>query len=378
MINDLNEKPSNRIIVASVIAALVVLVGGLIAGFVLAVRSHERTSPDPAPQPPAPTVRFDVPHFVFTDSVAGLRSCASALRLADSPESAEKTLNTALVFATRAETALECEGGEWSDCRAKEAFLNDASSLLSAADGTAAIEKAEVLYEFSTKLYDSLGGGTFEYNGELSDASERTQTEQSNEQSDADYTQFVVGALNLTDASLAGEYDGIKEYFVSRGDRQGYAVVAEGKIKEFSFEHYGDAGEVGDAVSTAISTAEACGYDELQAYSFENTAGGIEVKMCCKCCGALCRDECATAFVMGDEVVAFSAGNCGKHHELPKAVYTEEAARSAAPAGGGAGVLVTTFDGVRDRICYEYRYELEDGTHYVYVCAENGRQMTVR
>ena len=32
----------------------------------------------------------------------------------------------------------------------------------------------------------------------------------------------------------------------------------------------------------------------------------------------------------------------------------------------------------KERICYEYRYELEDGVHYVYVCAENGKQIDIK
>ena len=94
--------------------------------------------------------------------------------------------------------------------------------------------------------------------------------------------------------------------------------------------------------------------------------------------GAMCRDECASVAISGGEAVAFTAGCCGGDHTVPKAKVDEAKARRAAPDAAGEGVLVSRVYGGRERVCYEYRYELDDGVHYVYVCAENGKQMQVK
>lgn len=77
--------------------------------------------------------------------------------------------------------------------------------------------------------------------------------------------------------------------------------------------------------------------------------------------------------------MAFNAGSCTKEHSVPTVKVAERDARKSAPDGAVAtGKLVTrTVKGV-ERVCYEYVYELDDGVHYVYVCAENGKQLQVK
>ena len=83
--------------------------------------------------------------------------------------------------------------------------------------------------------------------------------------------------------------------------------------------------------------------------------------------------------VSSGRAVAFSAGKSDCKHDVPSVKVTEERARVSAPEGARAtGVLVTRKVNGKERVCYEYVYDLEDGVHYVYVCAENGKQMQVK
>lgn len=376
MRNDLNEKSTNAVILAAIISALVVLVAGLTAALVLAVQNYRHRIEPRTTEPPKQTEQTEQPEqpniskFIIVDAAVGLKNSASALRLCNHKDSAVETVKNGLMYATRAETALECDGGDYSAKMAKEAFLNDASALLSRPDPMHAVEKADELYHYSAMFYDSvLNGNEFTYNGELGEVKTLDTREGMSAEEAAELVKRVLGI----EATHTGSYENAHNFSVDHG----YVTVTGDKISEFSF--FGESGDADPnaAQEIALNTARACGYDDLYVYGIERSEKGLAVKMCCACCGALCRDECAVAVVAGDKAIAFSAGKCGTKHELPKAVYTEEQARINAPEGG-EGRLVTLHDGERDRICYEYRYELDDGEHFVYVCAQNGRQMGLR
>lgn len=370
MINNLNEKRHNGTIIAAVVSALVVLIAGLTAALALTIQTLSRRSEPRTEQPVGPQMS----HYLLVDAAAGLKQTTSALRLSNSEDSAVGTAKQALVYATRAETALECEEGDWDAGRTKEAFLNDVAALLSRSNPMHAVEKADELYRLSVAFYDSINGsGEFIYDGELGEKTSDEQAEASDPQAAAELVKSVVGG----DPQLIGSYDGRHEFSIDLDGNDGYATVKDGKIIEFSFSHSGGESDSAKAEQLALEAAKACGFDNLYVYGIEKSDGGLSVKMCCSCGGALCRDECAVAVVSGDKVKAFTAGKCGTHHELPSAKYTEAQARENAP-DGGEGRLVTLNDGERDRICYEYRYELDDGEHFVYVCAENGKQMSLR
>ncbi len=103
--------------------------------------------------------------------------------------------------------------------------------------------------------------------------------------------------------------------------------------------------------------------------------------MLCKHYGdALACDDFATVVVHLDTVVAFTAGGCGhEHKDIPPVEKSETEARKAVKdTQGRKGTLVVRNVKGKERVCYEYRVELEDGVHYVYVCAENGKQMEVK
>ncbi len=370
MNNNLNERSNGGIIIAAIISAMVVLVTGLIAGLVLGIRSYGKRDDESRNAP-------RMSQYLLIDAADGLRRSASALRLSNTADSASGTVKNALVYATRAETALECDGGAWDEGREKEAFLNDAYALLSRPDPMHAVEKADELYRLSVLFCDSLNGGAkFEYNGELSDEKD-TQNQETAAEYSEDAAKLVESVLGV-EPQFIGGFGERRDFSVDRDGVNGYATVTGDKITEFSFPHNGGDGDPESAERLALETAEKCGFGELYVYGIERTDGGLAVKMCKACSGALCRDECAVAVVTGDTVVAFSAGKCGGEHELPDPEYTESQAEINAPQGGGEGRLVTINDGERDRICYEYRYELDDGEHFVYVCAQNGKQMGIR
>lgn len=370
MVNHLNEKNKNGAIIAAVVSALVVLIAGLTAALVLTLQSHSRHAEPRIDQPVEPRMS----QYLLVDAAAGLKQTTSALRLSNSEVSASGTAQQALVYATRAETALECEENDWDAGSDKEAFLNDAAALLSRKSPMRAVEKADELYRLSAALYDSLNGnGEFAYNGELGEQADDAQIDAGDPQAAAELVKSVIGG----EPQNIGSYDGRHEFAIDIDGENGYATVKDGRIIEFSFSHDGSDGDPAKAEQLALETAKNCGFDDLYVYSIEKSDGVLSVKMCCACRGALCRDECAVAVVSGDKVKAFTAGKCGTHHDLPSVKYTEAQARENA-VGGGEGRLVTLNDGERDRICYEYRYELDDGEHFVYVCAENGKQMSLR
>ena len=101
--------------------------------------------------------------------------------------------------------------------------------------------------------------------------------------------------------------------------------------------------------------------------------------MCRSYDGAMACDDSAMAVVGGGKAVAFAAGGCdNKHSDIPTPKVAEGDARKALKSDTSEGRLVVRKMNGRERICYEYRYELDDGVHYVYVCAENGKQIDVK
>ncbi len=366
MTNNLNEKRSDRLIIVAVAVTLIFSIIGLSVGMVFAIKLRVENKSETA-----------VARYLLIDAADGLNEKTSALRLCRTEETAKELSREALVFAVRAETALECVGGDCYENRAKEAFLNDIASVLAQKNAKKCMEKSEDLYRFSAmfKAYAE-SGVPFEYNGELVEAASGEKSGQPDESKIEKSKAAVEKALGDMDLRFIGAF-GDRIAFEIRGENGGYVETENGKIAEFSLG-YTVGGESGDPRATALTCAEKCGYGDLEVYDVYESDGVYTVKMCCNSCGALCRDECAVAEVSGDRAIAFSSGKCGKHHKLPSPRVSESDAAKSAPGAIGKGVLVTTFDGERDRICYEYRYELEDGIHYVYVCAENGEQMSVR
>lgn len=368
MTNKLNNDKSGRYVAAALICAFVFTLTALITGMVLGLNKRERV---------LPSQDRSVSHFLLVDAAAELNGSTSALRLANAPESAKDVLESARMSAVRAETALECEGGECYACREKEAFLNDAIRIL--ASPALAMKNADALHRYSNDFYVSVrDGGDFRYGGELGENSEEaTETpKQTEEEKAKKLAEKVFGAT----AEHIGSYGGTARFSVTAGGAEGYVAVCGDRITEYAFPYLpdGDTDASGGAGDVAVKAAEALGYADLSVYSTEISGGAVKVKLCKTVDGALCRDECACVIVSGGKPVAFSAGKCGAEHKLPVPKVGEEKAREQAPAGSGAGRLVTTFDGERDRICYEYAYELDDGTHYLYVCAESGNQMNIR
>lgn len=381
MTNKLNEKRSNLLIVVALVSALVFTVCGLVAGLAAGLSKKSRDGADNA--------RTKMSHYLLIDAADGLRHSASALRLCNDDETATKTANSALVYAVRAETALECDDGLWCDCRASEGFLNDAATLLSSADAESAARFSDELYRLSCEFYRHVTDGEpFDYDGMQalpgggaagksdgkSDANKSGGTA-----TDGDAKKLVEGALGSQDLEVVGVYDGVTEL----ASENCYATVKNGKIREFAFSAGGIEADGDGAERVAESIVKKCGFDELEVYGVSRTDGVTTVKLCSSQGGAYCRDECATVVIANGKVRAFSAGRCGTKHDVPTAKVDESVARRATPekfasSRQGEGRLVTTFDGKRDRVCYEYRYELDDGEHYVYVCAENGKQMQVR
>ena len=311
-------------------------------------------------------------HYLLVDAADGLRHSASALRLSDD-DASSNAARLALVYVIRAETALECENGLWSDCRDCEGFLNDAAKTLSS-DKKIPDEVFDKLYTLSCKFYKHVTeGAPFEYDGELTDGD----SEQSEAEADEEAARKIVKALLGESIDVIGKYGDN----VSFASDDCYVTVKGEKVFEFAFSSGGIDFD-GDEVSAAENIAQKCGY-ELTVYSTAENDGVTTVKLCDVQGGAYCRDECASVVIADGKIRAFSAGHCGNSHDVPSVKVDETTARRATKEkfssySSGEGRLVTTHDGERDRICYEYRYELDDGEHFVYVCAENGRQMQVR
>ena len=370
MTNNLNEKKGMIVpvaIIVSLLFALCVLTVGMILSVRIRLMEEERNESKMSAQ-------------LIVDATAALKSKASALRLCNNEETAEKVMDEALVYAVRAETALECDEGVWCECRAKEAFLNDACALLSGKTSVA-MQKADELYMYSAALLDSIENSTeFEYNGELIDVEKDKEDEQPTDEDIEKAKAHLQEVLSVDSAEFAGAYHGKISFEVTFGARHGYAVTKGDRICEFALgggESNGTESELG-ASELALDISEKCGYDNLKVYALSTHGNVTTVKLCHEIDGAACRDECASALIEGGEVIGFSAGKCENKHSLPTVKVSELDARKNSAGSTVEGRLVTTNDGTRDRVCYEYAIECEDGIHYVYVCAENGEQMQIR
>ena len=373
MTNNLNEKRSYAVIIAAIISTLAVMMCGLISGLVLAVREHRQND--------APDYGRLMAEHLLVDSASSLRSSISALRLCNQPEPAEQINRIALVHAVRAETALECHIDDWVNNRDKEAFLNDIATVLHSYSPEKTIKMSEMLYKYSTEFYTSVSEGTtFEYNGELVGGNEMNEPDKDvTEEDKKQAAELIQTALGADRTESVGAWNGHIEFYIERNGKTGYAVVCNGKIIEYSFmrEEGVDDTDIEAAKTAALESAEACGYPDLTVKWAEKTGKSVSVIMCKSYNGALASDDCAMAIVLGDSTVAFNSGGCDHDHtDIPSPKKSEAEARKSAVNGGEGTLVVRKKDG-RERICYEYRYDLEDGVHYVYVCAEDGKQMEV-
>lgn len=375
MTNNLNEKRNYAVIIAAIVCTLILMVGGLTTGLVFAVRQHnEQATVDEGRQ---------MAQYLLQEAANELRHSMSALRLCNEKEPAETISRTALVHAVRAETALECRVDEWADSRSKEAFLNDIATVLHSYEPEKTIELSEKLYEYAAKFYDSVTrGDMFEYDGELIDrgGGEDHATDEITQEDKDEARKLVESALETSRVELVGVWNGHIEFYTERNDGTGYAVVCNGKIIEYSFTRAdgGNSTDIETAEEVALETAQKCGYRGLKVKWSENVGRSVAVIMCKEYGGAIATDDCATAVVYNGTTVAFSAGGCEhKHENIPQAKRSESEARKATESGEDGTLVVRTVNG-KERICYEYRYELDDGVHYVYVCAESGKQMEVK
>ena len=373
MTNHLNEKRSFAVIIAAVVCTLIIMVCGLTTGLIFAVRQHNEQEADSGRQ---------MSQYLLEEAADGLRHSMSALRLCNENEPAESINRTALVYAVRAETALECRVDDWADSRDKEAFLNDITTVLHSYTPEKTMELSEKLYEYSAKFYASVTRGEkFEYGGELIESKgEPEETEEITDERKQEASRLVESACEASRVEFVGAWNGHLEFYIERDQSTGYAVVCRDKIIEYSLTRSDD-GEQTDAETakaTALESAKKCGYADLKVKWSETVGRSIAVIMCREYDGALATDDYATAVVYNGEVVAFSAGGCDhKHENIPKAKKSETEARKATKDGKDGMLAVRTVNG-KERICYEYRYELDDGVHYVYVCAENGKQMEIK
>lgn len=373
MNNRQTKKSGYAVVIAAVAVTVIIMLGGMISGLVLAVRQrHENASYNDSARLMAESL--------LRDSAIELKSTMSALRLCNEVEPAENLNRTGLVFAVRAEAALECHTDDWADSRAKEQFLNDISTVLHSYTAERTMEMSDMLYEYSSKFCAWVTDGTeFDYNGELIPASGDHGKEVSEDDIQA-AAEIVKIALGTTTADYVGDYGGHIEFNVERDGSTGYAVVCGDKIIEFAFVR----GESTDtdtdtAKKVALETAVSCGYDGLQVKWCETTGKSISVIMCKSYDGAIACDDTAIAVVYGGKTVAFTAGGCDtEHKDIPSPKKTENEAHKSLRRETENGTLVVRAMNGEERICYEYRYELDDGVHYVYVCAESGKQIDVK
>ena len=372
MVNKLNEKQSYGIVIAAIISSLAIMLCGMITGMVYAVRERRAT----------PDTGRDMAQYLMVDAAYELKRSMSALRLCNDAEPAETLNKTALVHAVRAETALECHMDDWADSRSKEAFLNDMATILHSYSAMETIELADMLYAYSGKFYESVSDGTtFEYNGELITDNGVNEPDAVITQDDIDdAAELVKSALDTSSTEYVGAWDGHIEFYVERNGHTGYALVCNGKIMEYSFmrDDEDQKTDVEAAERSALEAAAACGYDDLVVRWSEDLGRSVGVIMCRSYNGALATDDYASAVVVGNETVSFTAGNCDcEHKDVPTPKLTEKQAKRSAEGGGDGTLVVRNING-KERVCYEYRYELDDGTHFVYVCAENGKQIEVK
>ncbi len=375
MINDLNGKKSNAAIVVAIVAAFVMSLSALVTGLVLGIRNREKFE----------TNDNIVAHNLLIDAASGLNHTVSAMRLVNDEEPAWELSKTALVYAVRAETALECDSGDWAENRQKEAFLNDVATVLHTEVPMEAVKKSDVLFKYSSMFLSHVADGTeFSYNGEIlgeSPADDDTVSEEvAQEQIDA-AIQLLKDVLGDISCKHIGSYGNHIEFELDKDGKPGYAVTKDDKILEFSFAHGGGEGEDLDrerVEKVALECAEKCGFGGMYVFNTDIKKNYAVVGLCHKTHDALACDNCANVAIVDYEAVAFSAGHCTENHDVPKVKVSEEQARLAAKNAAGPGILVTRKVNGVERVCYRYAYELEDGVHFVFVCAENGRQMEVQ
>lgn len=374
MTNYLNEKRSYAVIIAAVISTLIIMLVGMITGLVYSVREHNTVDGG-----------NDTAGHLLTDSAYNLRRSMSALRLCNEAEPAESINGLALVYAVRAETALECHSEDWADSRSKEQFLNDIATVLYSYAPEETIEMSDMLYEYSDRFYGAVSNGTeFEYDGELikQGGNDGEHGDKEIAQDDIDRAaELVETALDASRVEYVGAWNGHIEFYIESGAQTGYALVCGDKIIEYSFmrDDNGEYSDVDEAERIAIETAAACGYDKLSVKWSKAIGRSVSVVMCKDYDGALAGDDCATAVVAGGKTVAFSAGKCDSEHKnIPSVKKTEREAHRALRGETGEGRLVVRTMNGKERVCYEYTYDLDDGVHYVYVCAENGKQVEVK
>ncbi|MDE6398623.1 MAG: hypothetical protein K2L51_04820, partial [Clostridiales bacterium] len=255
MVNKLNEKRSFAIIIAAIVTTLLVMMGGVVSGLVLAVRNHRE--PDDGRQYAA---------HLLMDAAGSLKSSLSSMRLVNEAEPAEEIIKTALVHAVRAETALECAGGDWEENRPKEEFLNDVATVLHSYEPMDAVKKADMLYAYSVKFLASVtDGAPFDYDGELIGGKfEEDMTPPTDEQK-AEAEKMVADVLDTDDVKYVGAWGGHMEFYIERKGLTGYALVCNGKIFEYSYlrGEPKDNVDVATAEKIALETAAACGYSDL-------------------------------------------------------------------------------------------------------------------
>lgn len=375
MTNDLNEKKSGAVVLAAIICAFIVALCGLTAALTVSImrRVNGGTGSGTAQR-------------LLIDAAADLNHSVSALRLCNEEEPARELVNTALVFAVRAETALECENGNVYDMREKEAFLNDIATVLHTKPPLESAGVAEKMYEFSKMFYEHVAsGGEFSYHGELVESAGDDNGENTDvtDEQKAAARELISSVLGTDRADFIGGFGDRLEFDLERNGKSGYGVVEGERIVEFSFAHsghgaYGEDIDIEDAKRIAIDCAQKCGFDGLDVFNVDAKGDYALVLLCRSIDGAKCRDECAAVAVTGGEAVALTAVKCGGDHIVPEVKVDEMSARRAAKGASGEGILVSRVYGGRERVCYEYRYELDDGVHFVYVCAENGKQMQVK
>ncbi|MCH5154020.1 MAG: hypothetical protein J1F71_02280 [Clostridiales bacterium] len=370
-----NKNKGYGVIIAAVAVTVAVMLCGMISGIVLAVRQRKESAM-------FNNSAQEMAGYLLRDSAVGLKGAMSALRLCNEAEPAEELSRAALIYAVRAETALECKSGDWAESQNKEQFLNDISTVLHTYTPEKTMELSDKLYEYTDKFCAWVtDGAEFEYDGELIKSEGGAHNKDVTEDDIAAAEQAVKDALNASSCEHVGDYKGHIEFNVERDGSTGYAVVCGEKIIEFSFMRDEDAetDTTETAKEIALETAKACGYDGLEVKWCEKTGKSISVIMCRSYDGALACDDSAMAVIYGGKTVAFTAGGCdNKHSDIPTPKVAESDAHKALRSDTSEGRLVVRKMNGRERICYEYRYELEDGVHYVYVCAENGKQIDIK
>lgn len=370
-----NDKRNGAVTVAAIISALVFAILGLVPALWIGVERNKN----------APNDRSPISRYLLVDAASELKHSMSALRLCNEPETAAEVSKQALVFAVRAETALECENGDFEAASKKEAFLNDVSTVLHSYEPMKAAELSDTMYKYCAMFYEHVSNGAdFDYDGEIMKSSngggEENEPYEPSEEDISAAAARIESVLDPDSVRHIGSWDGRIEFELERNSVTGYAVAKGDRIIEFSFAHGGGGENTDVALSeqTALECAERCGYPDMRVYNTEVTGNYAQVSLCKSIDGALADHECALVSVVDGVPQAFRAGDCDCEHDVPEVKVDEKSARKAAKDAKGDGVLVTYNDGTRDRVCYEYRYELDDGVHYVYVCAENGKQAHVR